>query len=179
MNVTTGKINDLAVTAGKIGAGAVTDTKLAAGMIVQQVSVAFTSAATGTTQTPFDDTIPQNTEGTEFMTLAITPKATTNILVIEVVGLYGNSASVTTTQALHQDTTADALAAAAVFQETVNTAKQIITVHRMAAGTTSATTFKVRTGGSGAGTVTFNGTSTNRVFGAITKSTITITEYKV
>src|SRR4051812_19992946 len=53
------------------------------GMAVQTVGNVITAVATGTTIIPYDDTIPQITEGTEFLTQAITPIATTNKLIIE------------------------------------------------------------------------------------------------
>lgn len=102
-----------------------------------------------------DDTIPQNTEGAELMTLAITPNDSANILVIEGIvncGFTGNSATAGhKILSLFQDTTANALATVAVedtTQGSANGAFQIIFRHRMAAGTTSATTFKVRLGSS-------------------------------
>ena len=42
---------------------------------------------------PFDDTIPQITEGDEFMTLAITPKSSSNKLKIDVIVNGASSAS--------------------------------------------------------------------------------------
>lgn len=103
-----------------------------------------------------DDTIPQNTEGAELMTRAITPNDSANILVIEGIvncGFTGNSASAShKILGLFQDTTANALAAVAVEDTTQSSANgqfQMIFRHRMAAGTTSATTFKVRLGASG------------------------------
>ena len=50
---------------------------LALGTVVQVVSTGFSAVATGATILPGDDTIPQITEGVEFMTQAITPKSTT------------------------------------------------------------------------------------------------------
>ena len=41
------------------------------GDMVQRVNTQTGAVATGTTLLPNDDTIPQNTEGTEFMTLAV------------------------------------------------------------------------------------------------------------
>ncbi len=53
---------------------------------VQQVVVTQTGAvASGTTVIPYDDTIPQNTEGDEYITRSITPKSATSKLVIDVV----------------------------------------------------------------------------------------------
>ena len=52
--------------------------------VVQVVNVQSGASATGTTVIPDDDTIPQNDEGDEYLTLAITPKSASNILVIEI-----------------------------------------------------------------------------------------------
>lgn len=161
--------------------GTIDHTKLAAGAVVQVVRLNSTAVATGSTQIPFDDTIPQNTEGDEYMTLAITPKSSTNILVISVIAWLSNTtASRVMTAALFQDSTANALACNGVYTDTSATLvpKIIPLEHSMVAGTTSSTTFKVRCGANGSGTNTFNGTNSSRLFGAITKSSITIMEYK-
>ena len=52
------------------------------GKVVQNVFVHQGQTITGTTTVPDDDTAPQNDEGVEMMTLAITPKATNNRLLI-------------------------------------------------------------------------------------------------
>ncbi len=52
--------------------------------LVQVVNTETGAVATGTTVMPADNTIPQNTEGDEYMTLAITPTNTNNKLLIEV-----------------------------------------------------------------------------------------------
>ena len=54
------------------------------GKVVQVVHVQDGASATGTTTHPIDDTIPQNTEGDEYLTLAITPTNASNKLLIEV-----------------------------------------------------------------------------------------------
>lgn len=161
-----------------IGDNAIGNTQLALGSVVQMVGTPYTDVATGTTIMPRDDTIPQNTEGTEFMTQAITPKSTTNKLVIEVLFQGGISIINDIIMALFQDSTANALAAADVFVDTAHGRVNFTMRHIMAAGTTSSTTFKMRCGPVAAGTVTMNGAASARNFGAITKSSIIITEYK-
>lgn len=164
----------------QIAAGAVGNAEVAAGAVVQVVNTASTAYATGTTQIPHDDTIPQNTEGTEFMTLAITPRATTNILVIEAKLMVSHdTANRYLSAALFQDTTAGALAATSNWEDLGNASHELCIVHTMTAGTTSATTFKIRAGASNTGNFYFNGVSGARIFGAITKSSIVIWEYKV
>jgi len=168
------KMNGSYITDSTVGNSAVI-----AGLPVQVVSTPFSAVATGTTTIPLDDTIPQITEGTEFMTRAITPKSATNILVIESVLLLSNSASsVEIIGALFQDATANALATTVQFMATATGVVTVVVAHTMTAGTTSSTTFRVRAGGHTAGTTTFNGQSGARLFGAITKSYIKITEYK-
>jgi hypothetical protein len=144
--------------------------------IIQQVHTQIGAVATGTTVLPNDDTIPQNTEGDQYMTLAVTPKSATNILVIEAVIHLANSAVVNMAAALFQDSTAGALASAKAFIDTVNGNVALSFRHRMTSGTTSETTFKVRAGGSSAGTTTFNGGGGARLHGGVMASSITITE---
>lgn len=147
------------------------------GAIVQVKNFQTGAVATGTTLVPLDDTIPQNTEGDEYMTLAITPTSATNILKIDVVGFFSSSAgSIWHATSLFQDSTANALATAVSFEATATAVVNTKFTHYMVAGTTSATTFKVRSGGHGAGTVTFNGAAGARRYGGMLASSITITE---
>lgn len=156
---------------------------LPSGVLVQEVSTLTSTAATGSGASsviPNDNTIPQNTEGVEFMTCSITPKSATNILEISVVTFLsnGNATQILTT-ALFQDTTANALAVAVCFSG-ANTIVpfSIPMAHTMTAGTTSSTTFKVRAGSHQNTTTTFNGVSGASVYGAITKSSIIIREIR-
>jgi len=84
---------------------------LPTGTVIQVATSATGALATGTTTIPFDDTIPQITEGTEFMTLAITPSSATNTLIIQVTLVTALSVADFSTVALFQDSTANALAA--------------------------------------------------------------------
>lgn len=150
------------------------------GAVVQSVNTQSGAVATGTTTIPNDDTIPQITEGTEFITRAITPTNSSNKLRIDVsVIVANNQASSWLTVALFQDSTAGALACASSFQPTASGAMTISFTHTMTAGTTSSTTFRVRAGGNQAGTTTFNGAAGARLFGGVLASSITVTEIAV
>ena len=147
---------------------------------VQVVNTQTGAVNTGSTILPGDDTIPQNTEGDEYMTLAITPTSATNKLKIEVVCVFAsNTAGRTMDIALFQDSTAGALAAVTTSLFNSNRARAIHFAHFMTTGTTSATTFKVRAGQNSTGTTTFNGSNGARLFGGVMASSITITEIKV
>lgn len=145
--------------------------------VIQVVNVMDGAVATGTTMLPHDDSIPQITEGDQYMTLAITPKSATNKLKIEVV--FNGSSTVTNyfiTAALFQGATANALAIAEEVCASTGTVVNISFTHYMTAGTTAATTFRVRAGAAGGGTTTFNGSAGGRLFGGVMASSITITE---
>ncbi len=155
-------------------ADAITD--VVGGQIAQVVNTQTGAVATGTTVMVLDDTIPQNTEGDEYMTLAITPGNTANLLIIDVTAqLAVSSAPNNMMMALFQDSTADALAAVRESSGQTNKGKTLVLRHFMTAGTTSSTTFRMRAGGTG-GTVSFNGESGARILGGVLASSITITE---
>lgn len=153
---------------------------LAPGVSVQVASTNYSAVATGTALMSRADTVPTNTQGTEFMTQTITPKSAANTLIIEANVQLSSSAAGATDMiaALFQDGTVNAIAATYNVQAGTNYSQTLRLRHKMVAGTTSATTFKVRAGDASAGTTTFNGIASGRIFGGITVSNITVTEYK-
>lgn len=133
---------------------------LASGTIVQRVSNTSTTRGQSTTVLPIDGTIPQNTEGDEFLTVAITPKNSSNILRITVTsGLIDSSGAIAWCGALFQDTTANALTAVGYNIQAAARYETMALHYQMTAGTTSSTTFKFRYGPASAGTATINGSN--------------------
>ncbi len=146
------------------------------GTVLRQYStVATGDVATGTTVLPADDTIPQNTEGDQFMALSVQPKSATSQLIIDVV-VNGSGTVSGLACALFQDSTANALAATAVTIPASGNVAQMRLRHVMTSGTTSSITFKVRAGCTASGTFTLNGSAGGRLFGGIYNSSIVITE---
>jgi hypothetical protein len=127
---------------------------------------------------PQDNTIPQNTEGDQYMSLSYTPTSSTNKLQIDVVIFGSINSNASMNMALFQDSVANALAANTSYAAggPTNTYQQTLK-HTMTAGTTSAITFKVRIGPEAAGTLTFNGRNGGQLFGGVASSSITVTEY--
>ena len=157
--------------------GTISSATFPAGHVVQVQYVQTGAVATTTSLIPYDDTIPQITEGAEFMTRSITPTNASNILKIEVViccsaGGTGNGSNV----ALFRDSTANALAAIIDDAPTGVKMNAPNFRHYVVAGSTSATTFRVRAGCRDANTFTFNGSSSARKFGGVLASSITVTE---
>ena len=142
--------------------------------LLQFLNTSSASTFNTTTVIPRDNTIPQNTEGNEILTLAITPKSASSTLVITFTGWGLVAAGVSTgCAALFQDTTADALSA--MF---IRTGRSIILRHIMTSGTTSSTTFKIRVGPDAAGSFYLNANATGtRVMGGVSRVWLTIEEY--
>ena len=87
------------------------------------------------------------------------------------------SASKAVIMGLFQDSTASALTCGARYINGGNEVYPLAFDYEMTAGTTSATTFKVRYGGSDTTQVALNGNASARRFGGVMATTLTVTEY--
>lgn len=144
---------------------------------VVQVLITQTSAvATGTTTTPLDDTIPQITEGNEFMTRTITPSSAINPIMVDTAAMVSNSVGNNFTMALHQDAIANALAATIANQVTATVMTQIGLKSIQAPATVSQITYRTRIGGNAAGTTTVNGAAAARLMGGVGVSYLQVQE---
>lgn len=149
------------------------------GDVIQTVLNVDSAVATGTTTMPIDDTIPQITEGDQYMTQAITPLAAANVLEIDHVGNYTGQAGNTCAVALFQDATAGALAVNGNNISNTGYVMNMKMTHRMIAATIVSTTFRLRFGFAAAGTNTFNGTAGGRLFGGAINSNMSVKEIMV
>jgi hypothetical protein len=171
--ITTESLLDGEITAAKFATGV-------GGKVVQVVNTQTGAMSTGTTTGVHDDSIPTSSELNEVMTLAVTPTNSSNKLKIDVVALISSgTANTYFIGALFQDSTSAALAVIEEYNKDATAEGHLNFTHYMAAGTTSATTFKVRIGTAKAGTTTFNGDAGARKFGGAFASSITITEISV
>lgn len=148
------------------------------GDIVQTVYYTTGSVVTGNTAMPFDDTIPQITEGVECLSQAITPtSAVNNLEFIVTMSTLGTSWEDHLSVALFVAGTNDALAAWSSYINSAHQYRTISGTYKKLAGSTSSQTFSVRAGGHAAGTViTLNGYNTARKFGGVAASNLYITE---
>lgn len=167
--------------AGQVLSSDGTDVSWDWGGVIQKVESTLAIYSSTIALIPLDDTIPQNTEGTELLTVTLTPKSTTNRLVLDLYCpiLSHSAAGAFAIGAFFQDSTAGALAAATTrFPATATYYQQFRMRHEMAAGTTSSTTFKFRLG-TNTGTLYYNGSNASRLFGGITNMQMVVTEYGV
>jgi hypothetical protein len=147
------------------------------GDIVQTMRTATGAAATGTTVVPIDDTIPQNTEGDQYMSQAITPASPANVLAVRSQASLSHSVTgAHMIMALFQDSTVNALSASDTVIATSFYVNINMIGYQLLAATTSATTMKIRAGGSSAGTTTFNGNVGARLLGGVMDSFLEINE---
>jgi hypothetical protein len=139
----------------------------------------YSGKSTGTTTVPNDNTVPQNTEGDQYMTQAITPVSAANILKI----VIDNALFSTTTAggfgiSVFQDSTASALFCHLNQNQIASNATAYRMDCYMTAGTTSSTTFNVRAGLSATNTTTFGGVANTDFYGGKIVATLTIEEYQ-
>jgi hypothetical protein len=188
MSVTTvssSMITDATILNADIGAAAaIATTKLGAGATVQVVNVQSSTTATGTTAIPNDDTIPQITEGVEYLTLAITPTSSSNKLIVEwVIGLHasaGTTGIVEYSCLFNTDIhSTNALACVGLQNAIGNNQNTSAGRYYVTAPGTSATTFRLRAGNSTTETYTFNGAAGSSRLSTACVSSLTITEILV
>lgn len=145
------------------------------GQVLASKFVTDSAYASTTTLIPGDDTIPQNTEGGQFMTLTVARESASSLLKVSGMGNFSSSGANTISVALFQDATANALAAVSesvsVNFNTVMPWRHVL--RALAAGNT---TFNIRAGADTAGTVGFNGGSGARRLGGVLFSRLEVDE---
>ena len=154
----------------------VSSTEPMSGMVIQVANFTTGALATSTVLIPTDDTIPQNTEGVQVLSLIFVPKRATSKLKIEVTTVMSHSVIAWMVSALFRDAVADSLGASNVHQGTAGASVAPTFTVYVNANSIASTTFNVRIGAAAAGTTTFNGAGGGRYLGGAMASSITITE---
>lgn len=126
------------------------------GIVVQQVRSNSTSNFTTTTTIPQDNTIPQITEGAEFLTVTITPTNGSNVLILEANLSFDAITSPNQTIAFFVDATANALAAFPCVVDVGGQRPNYSPRFYLTAGSTTARTYRLRVGPAVAGTCVVN-----------------------
>jgi hypothetical protein len=147
------------------------------GKLAQAVTASSVTSGSTTANIPFDDTIPQNTEGLEILTLAITPKNASSTLQITATVTVSGGGLVSVAGALFVDSTANAIAANLNTVGGLGYFSSLTVVASISAGSTSARTYKLRIGNSTGGTVYYNRWATGDLYSTAGPETrITILE---
>lgn len=149
------------------------------GQVVQFTRTQTGAVATGSTQIPIDDTIPQSGEGFQVMAApAITPVSAANVRRTTVVANMGHAVnSAIMVAAAFKDSDAGAFAASlSVDLGTNGNAPAASFDDQRLFGSTSATTIKCRIGSGSVGTTTFNGANSGRLLGGVMASSLQVSE---
>ena len=134
---------------------------------------------TGSTVIVLDDTIPQSSEGDEYLTLKHKPAATDNMLDVQAdIALAHDSALFLMAALLFKDAESDAYAVACMTGETASAKHNVGLRRQITAGGVDTLTFKVRAGANVAGATTLNGQAGVHQFSTAGLSTLMITEYE-
>jgi hypothetical protein len=151
------------------------------GSVLQTVQSTNSTLTACSSAIPDDNTIPQNTEGTEVLTATITPSSASNKILISVF-VHGNASldngNNGCVAALFIGSTASAVASSySQSFRAMNTLNPIVYLH--SPNTTSATTYKVRVGAISSGSFYLNGDYLgNAKLGGTMQSTLTLQEIK-
>lgn len=151
--------------------------EIVSGMVVDSIAASYSTNANLTIILPGDDTIPTITEGTEILSVTITPKTITNKLRCTFMG-WGTTAAATYTfcGALYQGSTA--IDFRALFPTAANQTLEMGLLAEYTPGAVSAQTISVRVGPGAAGTIRMNGTTIQRYGGGVSKCTLLVEEIK-
>lgn len=147
------------------------------GAVVQRVDATpYTTYDSTATTVPFDDTIPQITEGKQFNSVTITPRSATSKLVFR---LHADQVTPNTsayaTMSLFKDGTSSALASSTTFGSGVNQSFVLTLDHTIVAGSTDEATYTLRIGPN-AGSSIINGNSGGRVLGGASAVRMSVEE---
>ena len=144
----------------------------------QTVSFIESNIVLGAGGIPYDDTIPQNTEGAQYMELAINPISASSKLLINVIWSGSVNGAYDNTLALFKDSIANALKACQWNTNGTNVSRNVPLFACENSGSTSLQTFKVRAGSSTAITIAMNGVAngSTRLYGGVSSSSIVINE---
>lgn len=145
-------------------------------VLVSRAYAEYTANADLTTIIPGDDTIPQNTEGTQIISVSITPKSATNRIRLRFQGEFALLSTGSAGFALFSSASANAIKStlAAAIGATLPT--PVVTEYEYVPGTTSALTFTVRVGPIAANTMRMNGNTSARFFGGTMGATLVVEE---
>lgn len=147
--------------------------------LYQNIYVATGNLITGTNLIPLDDTIPQITEGIEFLSRQFTPSFIDSFIEIDYWLCLSHSVASRLTACLFASNSSDALSSNFSYG---GAAENVVVggkfVYPNGLRSVSTITFSVRGGGSAAGTTSLNGYSGARYYGGVQDSFLSIKEYR-
>lgn len=164
------------ISTGGTGATTTAGARLAIGGILQVVATELTADFSTAATIPYDATIPQSSEGVEYITAAITPKSASSILEIEAHLMVGGSAGGMIIAALFQDSDTNAIEAQAIGNAGGALLFPFVFRARVSAASTTARTYKLRIGSNGITVYVNRSSGIADIFGASVVSRLIVRE---
>lgn len=146
--------------------------------VIQTIESITGSVLTGTGTVPYDDSIPSNTEGNEYMNYTFTPEKVGSLVELECLfHVSNNQNSQVMCIGLFKNGEANATT---ISWEPMNVQNQVMPLYLYYQFTTTSLTpitFRIRIGANNAGTTTMNGSGGFRLGGGVLASGFWIKEY--
>jgi hypothetical protein len=174
-----------AIGATAVGAAVLTATDAAAareaiglptsGTVIDTSYAEIATYSTTTAVIPIDNSIPQNTEGTEIISASITPKTTTNSLRVRfsISMAVGSQDNIIVAMFLNSGTNA----ICARYSSTAANFSQLMYMeHEFVPGATTSQTVKIRVGTGSGSSLYINGNSVGRLLGGVNSGLLAIEE---
>jgi hypothetical protein len=150
------------------------DHVLPAGMVVDRAYAEYTANASLTAVIPLDDTVPTSSEGTQILSVSITPKATSNRLRLMFTGQVATDAG-GRSFAVTMFNGSTALRTVYGTGPGTDYGLPVAMAYEYSPGSVAAQTFTVRAGPA-AGSMRFNGINSARLFGGTCAAVLIIEE---
>lgn len=144
--------------------------------ILQTQTATNSGFALLSTVLPMDDSVPTHTEGTEVMSVSITPTTSSSRMVIRVTGFYSSGVATGLNGALIVHGDSSAFAASTSYGDTINVPRNFSMMADHVPGSMAPLTYKLRLGPA-SGTARPNGTGSGRLFGGSARWMMTVEEY--
>lgn len=146
------------------------------GAVVDRAYAEYVANSDILSSIPLDDTIPQVSEGSEVLSVSITPKSSTNRVRVRFQAWGSSSAGAANIiAALFVNGAANAVRASWITTPLAGSPGAISLEYEHVPGSTSSQTYSIRVGGNGAA-IRLNGTGSARRFGGTAAATVVVEE---
>lgn len=147
------------------------------GSIVQVAYAEYTANADLSAIIPYDDTVPQSTEGTQILSVTVTPKSTTNKVRLRFQCQFiCATTGVNFIVALFSSAGTNAIKSNFSSNSAAGFSSGVVLEHEYVPGVTTPVTFTVRVGPQSVVNVRLNGGGSARLFGGTMSSTLVVEE---
>lgn len=146
--------------------------RLPVGTVVDRAYAELNTTIAYTAQIPTDNTIPQITEGTQVLSVTITPKSTTNRIRLSFAAFASANAVNNISAALFSSLNANALNAHSIIEPTSGYSGALSIQKETVPGVISAVTYSVRVGPNAASSMYLNSNGTTALFGGAAWATL-------